>query len=1085
MKKSHLYFLFMVCGLFLLGIPLHAQQKNITGTVRDESGNPLAGVTVSIKGSEVSTQTNDAGYFSITASPGQTVQFSYIGYALQEVELGQQNSLNMSLAPSDAMLTDVVVVGYGTQRRENLTGAVATVDVNRTLDSRPTVDLARSLQGAVAGMTITTPSGEIGTNPSIRLRGLSGSLNGPGAVPLILVDGVEFTDLRLINPEDIESISVLKDAASASIYGTRAAWGVVLITTKSGKKGTEKMSVTYSNNFSWNTPTTVPEIAPAYEGAVMAMKANQRTNPNATQWAVVGAWYDAASVEKMKEWQEQYGGQDLGTEMVLGRDFDVNGNKVYFYRSWDPRSQFLREWSPQQSHNITMSGSNAKTGYTLGLGFVNQEGVLKANPDKFKRFNVNLGMNSSVTDWMDIHAKVMLTKAEKTTPFLFSSATYDPWYYVTRWPAFYPYGTYEGKPFRSAITEVEQAKMTPIKDNLARIQLGSTFKIIKGLTLDANYTYTNVNGHEHQTGGSITAYNFWASNGLNYSKYSSPSFDRAVYISDWSERNAAKLFATYTGSFGEHDIKLIAGADAELFKSWWQRSERRNLLNPDMGEPNLATGDQFVGSARSHWSTLGYVGRINYSFMDKYLVEVNGRYDGSSSFPVNDQWAFFPSFSVGYKISEESFMDFVRPTLSTLKFRASWGTVGNQAVGGNRFLRVMSSSNSGWVMGGVNTPTVTTPGLVSPSLTWERVTTLDVGVDARFLNERLGISFDWYRRTTSDMIGAGLTVPSSLGTGAPVINFGELQTTGWEITADWNHQFESGIKLNLMAVLSDFKEEITKFSNTTKSINSNYEGRVLGEIWGYETDRYFTNDDFEQGPNGELLLDASGHYIPKAGVPTQKRWEASWFFYGPGDIKYKDLNNDGVIDIGTNTVGDAGDQRIIGNSTPRYQYGFRVGAEWKGFDLSMYIQGVGKRDFWANGPVFIPGYRPGEGWFEHQLDYWTPENPNAYYPRPTDQGQSNATRNFLPQTKYMLNMAYTRLKNINIGYTLPVSLSTKANIKKVRVYVSGENLLTLDKLDIPIDPEVNYTSAGLNDTSTFGRAYPFHKSVSFGLQVTL
>ena len=1073
-------------GLLISCFYSHAQDRTITGTVTGDDGTPLAGVTVSVVGSNTATQTDVSGKFTIQARNGQTLRLSYVGYAMKDVVVGASDNLSIRMGQSGATLEDVVVVGYGTQRRGNVTGAVSTVNVNQTLDSRPITDVGRALQGAVPGLTITTPSGDIGTNPSIRLRGMSGSLNGPGAQPLILVDNVEFPDLRMIDPEDIESISVLKDAASASIYGTRAAWGVVLITTKSGKKGVDRSRISYSNNFSWSQPTVTPKVAPGPEGAEMAFRAYQRNNPNTSQFAAVGLWVDAIAIQKMREWQAQYGGQDLGDEMVMGRDFELRDNKLFFYRTWDPREMYMRDWAPQQSHNLTFTGSTAKTGFTLGLGYLDQKGVLKVNPDMFRRFNINLGVTSSVTSWLDARAKIILAKANRTRPYYYSSETYDPWYYLSRWQAYYPYGTYQGQPFRSALTEVQQAKMTPEETTNGRVQVGGTFKIARGLTLDADYTYANNNYHERQTGGSVTAWDFWSGGGqLSLSKYTSPTFDRAIYISDWSERNVFKSFATYNKDLGDHDFKLIAGTDVEWYEYWGQRSERRGLLNPDMGEPNLATGDQFVGSNHGHWATQGYFGRINYSFKNKYLLEVNGRYDGSSAFPLRDQWGFFPSASAGYVISEEPFMSFADPVLTSWKIRASWGSIGNQAVGGNRFLRTMNTSSSGWLIGANNMLTVGTPGLVSPSLTWETVTTLDFGTDMRFLNNTLGLSFDWYRRTTSDMITAGVTVPSTLGIGAPVRNYGELQTTGWELTLDWNHNFDNGLKFNVTGVLSDFQEKITKFANTTKLISSNYEGRILGEIWGYETERYFTTGDFVTDANGNLVLQ-NGRYIMKPGVATQTRWETGTFFYGPGDIKYRDLNGDGKIDIGTNTVEDAGDQRIIGNSTPRYQYGLTVGAAFKGFDVNVFIQGVGKRDFWANGPVFIPGFRIGEAWYEHQLDYWTPENQDAFYPRPTDQAQSNATRNFLPQTKYLLNMSYTRVKNLNIGYIIPSGISKRAKLNTARVYVSGENLFTFDHLKgIPIDPEVNYTPAGLNDTSTFGRVYPYRKILSFGLQLTL
>lgn len=379
--------------------------------------------------------------------------------------------------------------------------------------------------------------------------------------------------------------------------------------------------------------------------------------------------------------------------------------------------------------------------------------------------------------------------------------------------------------------------------------------------------------------------------------------------------------------------------------------------------------------------------------------------------------------------------------------------------------------------------TTGTPAPISGDLTWETVTTLDFGADARFFRDKFGVVFDWYRRTTSDMHSAGLALPATYGATPPRRNFGELQTTGWELAVDFNHNFSNGIKFNATAMLADFQEKLTKYEGA-RLITGNYQGKVLGEIWGYETDRYFTKDDFQQDANGNLLMN-NGRYVLKEGIPSQAQFEGSGFFYGPGDIKYKDLNGDGVIFRGENTVENPGDMKVIGNTTPRYQYGLRLGADWKGFDVSMFIQGVGKRDFWAQGPMFIPGWRPGEAWYTHQLDYWTEENPNAFYPRPTAIGESS-TKNFYPQTKYLLDLSYMRMKNVTIGYNLPKSLISKVKMQRARVYFSGENLFEFDKLgDIPLDPEVNVTVAGANDSAAFGRVYPYRRTLSFGLQVTL
>jgi TonB-linked outer membrane protein, SusC/RagA family len=1079
--RRHLRFAWLVLCCSWCNIAL---AQTISGEVYDKSTNtPIPGATVIASSSRNGTTTDMEGKFTLTLNGDHHLEISHAGFRAIQVPVTAAANYRIELETSE--MDQVVVVGYGTQKKANLTGAVATVDVNATLGSRPISDLSRGLQGAVAGLTITTPSGDLGTNPTIRLRGLTGSLNAPGgAKPLILVDNVELPDLRMINPGDIENISVLKDAASTSIYGSRGAWGVILITTKSGKRGGNRSNISYNNNFSISKPTTTPIIADAAKGAEMAFLAQRRTNPNLTVFGVVGMYFDEIAIQKMRDWQQQYGNQDLGPEMVEGRDFEIRSGRLFFYRPWDAGEMYMRDWTPQQTHNLTFSGSSGKTSYNLNIGYLNQEGVLKVNPDKFDRYNINLGVTSAVTDWLDARTKIILSKGLKTRPYYFSSDTYDPWYYLYRWPKTYPYGTLNGKPFRSAVTEVEQAKMNEYESTLARAAVGGTFKILKGLTADVDYTYAETNDHDHQTGGVVSAYNFWAGGGtLVYEPYTSATYDRAIYYSYWDKRSTLKAYLTYIKKISDHDIKLMAGSDIESLKFWSQTSERRGLLDPNFGEPGLATGDQFVRGSRGHWATLGYFGRVNYAFKGKYLLELNGRFDGSSSFPKNDQWAFFPSMSAGYVISQEPFMAGISRWVPYLKLRGSWGSVGNQGVGNNPFLSVLSSQSSNWLVNNVNMLTMSTPGLVSPTLTWETVTTLDFGVDARFFDNSFGVSFDWYKRTTSDMLSSGVTVPSTLGTGAPRRNYGEMETTGWELTLDWNHRFDNGINFGVTGVLSDFREKITKFANTTKLLSSNFEGKVLGDIWGYETDRFFTKDDFLQDANGDLIIQ-NGKYVMQPKTPTQERWESGWFFYGPGDIKYRDLNGDGKVDFGANSLDDHGDLRVIGNSTPRYQYGVRLNADWKGFDVAVYVQGVGKRQLWSSGPIFIPGFRVGEAWYEHQLDYWTPENPNAFYPRPTDHAQSNNTRNFLPQTKYLLNMAYTRLKNVTIGYTLPVKISSRIRLQNARIYVSGENLAEIDHLDLPIDPEVDYTTAGLNDANTFGRVYPYRRTYSLGLQVT-
>ncbi|MBS7566987.1 TonB-dependent receptor [Mucilaginibacter sp. Bleaf8] len=1091
--KKKLLNLFLV--LFFLSVQAMAQHKTITGKViSSDDGNPLPGVSVRLKGTPQGTATDINGKYSIRANAGQVLVFSFTGSATQEITVGTSDVIDVKLGADAKSLNEVVVVGYGTQKRANLTGSVSTVDT-KLLEARPITDVARGLQGAVPGLTITTSTGDIGTNPKIRLRGLQGSINtgAGGASPLILVDNVEIPSLQMINPEDIESISVLKDAASTSIYGTRAAFGVVLITTKTGKRNSPT-KVTYSNNFAWSSPINNPKLASGADNAQASLLALQRFSPNTTSYNVIGYSIDQASIDKMRQWDAQYGGQDLGQDMVEGRDFEFVGGKLYFYRSWDPAKLYLRDWTPQQTHNISVSGGSEKTNYNLGLGYLNQMGVLKVNPDEFDRYSLNLGINTAATSWLDVRGKVLFSNTKSKSPFTFSGSQYGPYYYLYRWPSNYPYGTYLGKPFRGAVTEVQQAKMDDDKNQLARISVGGTLKLAKGLTFDADYTYTSTNEHLHQTGGNTLAYDFWSlgtsastADKLNYRPYQSASYDKVRYYSYWNEINTGKAFFTYNKSIGDHALKFILGGDIELNRANSQSSERRGLLDPNYGEIPLATGDQFVTGSATQFSTLGYFGRINYAYQDKYLLELNGRRDGSSRFPVRQLYGFFPSGSAGYVISREKFMDWSKNWLSFLKIRASYGSVGNQAVGNGRFLPLMSSYSTGWILPTGNAVSLTAPLPLSPILTWETVKTADLGLDVRVLHDELGFTFVFFNRVTSNMITSGVTLPSTFGASSPVRNYGELTGKGWELAVDYNHTFANKLHINITGTLSDAIERISKYQNvnrqlpaTISGLNSNYyEGMRLGEIWGFETDRLFTESDFTG-------RDAAGHYVYAPGVASQTRLESGSFYYGPGDVKYKDLNGDGTIYFGSNTVDDPGDKKIIGNSTPRYQYGLRLGADWKGVDFNVYFQGVGSRQLWANGSVVFPGFRAAEGWFDNQMDYWTPQNPNAFYPRPTDYGAAIDKWDYQPQTRYLLNMAYLRLKNLSVGYTLPKRWLQRVKIQNTRIFFSGENLLTFDHLgNIPIDPEIDFSQTQIdNDRAGFGRVYPYRKTYSFGLQVT-
>jgi len=407
--------------LCLFSIQAWAQEREVSGEIFDTDGMPLPGVNVFIENTSKGTVSNFDGEFSLSIPDENStvLVFSSLGFQEQKITVGNRNNFTITMQTDTEGLDEVVVVGYGSQKRSNVTSSISTIDTE-VLDSRPITDVARGLQGASPGITITTPTGQIGQDPTIRLRGNIGTLSpgGGGAQPLILVDNVEVSSLQSINPQDIEDISVLKDAASTSIYGARAAWGVILVTTKNGRRS-QAPTVNYSNNISWSTPTNTPTVAPAADGAEMAFAAVRRRIPSLDAFGLVNMYLDDTAIERMREWEELYGDQNLSDEMVLGRDFEIRDGRLFFYRPWNPEDKFVKEWAPQQKHDLSVSGGSEKTNYYVGLGYLEQGGVYKANPDEFERYNLNLSVNTSITDWMDVRAKVLYTNTKNNRTFCF------------------------------------------------------------------------------------------------------------------------------------------------------------------------------------------------------------------------------------------------------------------------------------------------------------------------------------------------------------------------------------------------------------------------------------------------------------------------------------------------------------------------------------------------------------------------------------------------------------------------------------------------------------------------------------------
>lgn len=1124
----------------------------ITGTVLDENNEPVIGASVVQKGVSGNAVATDAfGHFKLRVPLGAPLMVSYVGYKTIEIKAAQD--LTVYLEPTSEMLNELVAVGYGSQKRANLTGAVATVDVARTMDSRPATDVAKALQGAVPGLTITSANGSIEGSPTINIRGTGTLSNSHTSSPLIVVDGVPVDDMSFLNPEDIAEISVLKDAASSAIYGSRAAFGVILITTKTAS-AQDRVSVNYTNNFGWGSVTRLPEFNTTVDDLKLGLA---NTNPG-TEYEIFGMYY-ADLLPFAEAWQQQHGGKKY-TDIVelhpfqdwnnvgdywfpngastlpagnpnVPADFLMKSGGYLSYADWDVAKTLFRT-APSSKHNISVEGTSGRTNYRMSFGYDSKEGLHRQNPDKLHRYMANATINTQIFKWWTAGARLSFSDREyMSVNEEGTGARRNSYQYMWRFPSYFENYGYvndeEGNPRQFRNTAGLRSNMPQDKTvtTQTRLQAYSIFRPVKGLTLQADFTYSLRNQNSDDTAIPYTVWTNWSHPKNSFSTYS-PFNQTSSFAAQSNYRDVmwtANVFGTYDLTVAnDHNIKVMLGWTAEEEQYKYFYAKRTGLVDYNLPNINLTDGTTYTVSGNNwHRATTGFFGRINYDYKGIYLLELNGRYDGSSRFPAADQWAFFPSGSVGYRFSEENYFQPLKSWWSNGKVRASYGHIGNEAVGDNMFLstvsRIANNSATGyanWLNGNQYMVMYNMPTLVSSSLTWERIVTTDVGFDLGFFDNSLNVSFDWYQRDTKDMLAPGQALPNVLGAPSPYQNAGSLRTRGWELTLNWNHSFGDA-DVYATFNIGDARTKITKWHDSTGLIysflprNNNYtEGQYFGDIWGFETDRYFTLDDF----NKVTADDGSVSYQLKDNIADQSYLQNGNFVYGPGDIKFVDRNNDGKIDAGDRTIANHGDLKVIGNAMPRYEYSFRLGGAWKGFDLDLFFQGVGKRNMWATGSTIIPMAQGDHGTFTNQLSY----NKIVYgsngelttceisqdneYPRMYSGGGTagkiggigNGNYNFYPQDRYLLNMSYLRLKNITFGYTLPYNITKKALIQKARVYFSADNVCFLHNGagKYQLDPEM-VTAAGssiqgYNDgVATFGRTIPLQRVFSFGVQVTL
>lgn len=1090
--------------------------ESITGTVYDENNEPVIGATVSANGAKGQGVMTDAfGHFTLRARVGAPITIGYVGY--KTVEMPASRDMQIYLQPTTEVLDQLVVVGYGEQKRANLTGAVASVDVARTLDSRPQTDVMKALQGSVPGLTITTTNGGVSESANIKIRGVGTLSNDQESAPLIVVDGVPTDNLDFLNPDDVAEISVLKDASSSAIYGARAAFGVILVTTKTASTK-DRVSVKYDNNFSWSSATVLPTMSLASDNIRYALQSAKRGS---------GAWETEIGkqpYEKLLDWAEQWESvNDLYTDYVelrpyvdqhnIGDYYVTDDGKMYRYAQWDVAKTLLSSAAPSQKHNVSLEGTSGKTQYRVSFGYDSKQGLQRFSPEKMKRYMANFSVSTEIFKFLKAGARFSFSQREYTDPNTIRSS----YQYLWRWNSIeesYGYATHNGYtlPFRNDISNRMLAHTDKEISRQTRMQAWVLATIMPGLTLQADFTYDLRTKRENDAYTTSSSWNTWTFDAWQI--FTSPTQESSFVRRNSADgdRWTANAFATYAKTFAaDHNLKVMAGFSADRYTYDRFQILRRGVIDMNLANLNLTDGTNFTttASANRH-ATAGFFGRVNYDYKGIYLFEANGRYDGSSSFPQNKQWAFFPSVSAGYRFSEEAYFKSLKSWWSNGKIRASYGHIGNENVGANQFISTMSPVTSYWLNGsGLPLTMFGAPTLVSDNLTWERVVTTDVGVDLGFFNNSLTFGFDWYQRETQDMLARGQELPSVLGTSAPLTNSGTLRTRGWELSIGWNHSFgDAQVYANFN--IGDAVTKITKWSDNknlyqaipgTYALTRYHEGQTLGEIYGFEFDRFFEESDFT-GKNGKQWIYAEG-VADQTGLQTSAN-----FVYGPGDVKFKDLDGDGKITVGDGTVDNHGDVKVIGNMLPRYEYSFRVGGSWKGFDLDLYFQGVGRRKMWYMSSFIVPmAQSNGTATFDHQLDYNTIEyddknNPIAYnvdqnnwYPAAFGGGFGFAglnnnmlgqgTYNFLPSDRYLLNMAYLRMKNITFGYTLPVEITNKALIQRARLYFSAENPFFLynGASRYKMDPEINTGEGGMG-VAAYGRTNPMMKSFSFGIQVT-
>jgi TonB-linked SusC/RagA family outer membrane protein len=1060
--------------------------KRITGTVIDAAGEPVIGANIVEKGTANGNITDSDGKFAMEVAGNNSVLVvSFIGYVTQEIAVGNRTAFNITLQENTSLLEEVVVVGFGTQKKVNLTGSVSVADA-KVFKERPVATASQALQGMVPGLLVTQFEGGPSYDPVIQIRGTGTVGKGSSAGALVLIDGME-GDINTINPQDIESVSVLKDAAASSIYGSRAPFGVMLITTKKGKAG--KTSVNYNNSFRWNTPVHLPEPVDSYTLALYLNDVSRNSNRT-----------NLISDDHLQRIQDYQSGKISTVNVPDPSNPQIwAAGKLYANANENWVENTYNSWVLSQEHNLSVNGGTEKYRYYTSLQFMDFKGLLSQNTDRKKRYSALAKMDVQATDWAQFNTSVRFIRQDMSQPYYMpnmQSVVMNGWATLPMYDDNGYLTTYG-----SNLLQIRDGGNVTSQNDAIYLQEQIVLEPLKNWKTFGEFNYHSDYNQTHSEWQKV--YNHNSVNGDEALEVTDNGVSEAFTKNNFLNIN---LYSEYTHEVGDHTIKGMVGFQSELMKTRYMKASRIGIMIPSLPEVDLTNGfdpngNQVipgVNGKHNHWATAGYFGRLNWDYKQKYLLEANLRYDGSSRFRRDNRWIWLPSVSAGWNLAFEDFWEQYRDYLGSFKIRASYGDLANQNTTGwypTYVTLTTGTSDGNWLINGSKPNTAGVPELISSTLTWERIRTVNAGFDFGALNNRLTGSFDYFTRYTLNMVGPGISLPQTLGTAVPNTNNTDMKSYGFDLAVSWNDRLKNGLGYGVELKLSDAVSKITKYPGNPQGylddgIGSNYsEGWIVGDMYGYKTKGIAKT---------QAEMDAHLATLPNGG---QNQLGNSW---QAGDLMFEDVNGDGIINDGTRTKTDPGDLVKVGNNTPRYSFGLNLFADYKGFDIRAFFQGILKREVYLEGyNMFTIMYQSTNyvAVYKSHLDYFRDDpnsplgvNTDSYFGRPYFDRYNNVAETDAGSRRKMIDRfiqdaSYVRLKNLQIGYTLPSSLTQKCAIQNVRFYVSGENLFTFTGLFQEFDPEmVDYRQLDNNgnrnqNSNAQGFGYPMMKVLSAGCSI--